>query len=61
MTTRDLDIVVGQTIAMHGYDCIVREVEASGIVVEYPNGEIKWEDVEEVAEQNEDLILEEEW
>lgn len=56
----ELDIVRGQIVAMHGYNCIVRHYDDEGAYLEYPNGEERYELFEDIAEQNEDLILEEE-
>ena len=55
-----LDIVRGQTVSMHGYDCIVRSYDENGAVLEYPNGEVRYEYLDDIADQNEDLVLEEE-
>lgn len=53
----NLDIVRSQIVAMHGYDCIVRSVDEDGAVLEYPNGEQRYEYAEDIAEQNEDLVI----
>lgn len=58
MTTGNLDIVRGQTVSVYGYDCIVRHVDEYGCVLDFPNGEERWVDVEDIAEENEDLFLE---
>lgn len=57
MNREDIDIVRGQLVSMHGYNCIVRTVEEYGAVLEYPNGETRWEDFDDIAVQNEDLII----
>lgn len=57
----NLDIVRGQIVLMNGYDCIVRSYDESGAVLEYPNGELRYEYADDIADQNEDLVLEEEY
>ena len=54
-----IDIVRGQLVSMYGYDCIVRSVDEYGADLEYPNGEIRWEDFDDIAVQNEDLVIDE--
>lgn len=57
MNIEDIDIVRGQLVSMYGYSCIVRSVDERGAVLEYPNGEIRWEDFDDIAAQNRDLII----
>ena len=57
MNREDIDIVRGQLVSMYGYDCIVRGVGEYGAVLEYPNGEIRWENFDDIADRNEDLVI----
>lgn len=60
----ELDLVLGQQVYWHGYDAIVRHIEGDSITIEMLNGEMQGDliavDSEELAEQNEDLVISQE-
>lgn len=57
----NLDLVKGQTVVMNGYSCIVRAYTDGEALLEYPNSESRWESFEDIADENEDLVIEEDY
>ena len=56
MHSEDLDISIGQAITWHGADGCIMSIDGDSIVIEVM-GETILTDADELAEQNEDLII----
>ena len=57
----NIDIARGQMVVMNGHTCIVRHLSDLGAFLEYPNGEERFEYFDDIADQNPDLVLEEDY
>lgn len=58
---KDLDIVVGQTINLEGEPYIIRTITKGGVIVDSPEGVLGYRSFEEVASQNPDIVIEDDY